>query len=143
ILAGGQAPLEQLQKSGVSFDPALRPAAAVVGEQGSGLVRALAAAFVLSVVVLCFTVWHADYYAAALADRPGHAKHDWLRPGRGLGLAFGITAVVLVIANLAYLLRRRAAPERRLGSLQSWMTVHVATGILAFLLALLHGAMAP
>ena len=143
ILAGGQAPIEQLQKSGVSFDPALRPAAAVVGEQGSGLVRALAAALVLSVLVLIFAVWHADYYAAALADRPGHEKHDWLRPGRGLGLAFGIVAVALVVANLLYLVRRRAAPERRLGSLQSWMTVHVATGILAFLLALLHGAMAP
>lgn len=143
ILAGGQAPLELLGRAGVSFDPALRPTAEPLGEQGSGLVRALAAGLALSLVTLLFALWHADYYAGAASERVSHDKHEWLRPGRGLGLAFGLAAVALVAANLLYLWRRRASVQRRLGSLQSWMTVHVATGILAFLCALLHGAMDP
>lgn len=143
VLAGGQAPLELLERAGVSFDPASHPAAPSLGEQGSGLVRALGLAFACALAALAFALWHADYYLADLAARPGHAKHEWLRPGRGLGLALGIGSVVLVAANLAYLVRRAANPRRRWGSLRSWMTVHVATGVAALLLALLHGAMSP
>ena len=64
----------------------------------------------------------------------------------GVGLALGVTATALILVNLLYLVRRSAAvrfPLLRIGSLQGWMTSHVATGILAFLCALLHGAMAP
>ena len=49
----------------------------------------------------------------------------------------------MVAANLLYLVRRAPRIPFRFGSLQVWMTSHVATGILAFLCALLHGAMEP
>ena len=40
-------------------------------------------------------------------------------------------------------MRRSPRVRFALGSLRAWMTVHVATGVLALLLALLHSAMAP
>ncbi len=61
----------------------------------------------------------------------------------GLGLSFGIAATLLVVLNLLYLARRAAQQRWAIGSLQGWMTVHVATGIVALLAATLHAAMAP
>ena len=143
VMAGGTPPVAQLEASGVSFDPSLRPPQAALGEQGSGLVRALAGGFALSLGALVFAFLFRDYYALEAWQRPEHPLHDTLRPGLGWGLWFGIGATVLIAVNLAYLLRRDPRFRLRLGSLQTWMTVHVLTGILALLAALLHGAMAP
>jgi hypothetical protein len=66
-----------------------------------------------------------------------------LGPSHGLGLYLGISAAALIVLNLLYLLRRSPRTGFQLGSLRLWMTSHVATGILAALCALLHGAMAP
>ncbi|MEZ5973913.1 MAG: hypothetical protein R3E96_03445 [Planctomycetota bacterium] len=62
-------------------------------------------------------------------------------PSRGLGLGLGILACALIAANLLYLLRRGNTPGWRWGSLRTWMTTHVATGIAAPLVALLHAGM--
>jgi len=143
VMAGGTPPVELLERAGVSFDPAQRPASEPIGEQGTGLVQALAAAFGMAVVALAWALVHRDYYLLEAAQRPLHPDHHFLRPGFGAGLAFGVASVALVGLNLLYLLRRSPRVAFRLGSLQLWMTSHVATGILAFLCAMLHGAMAP
>ncbi len=142
-MIGGAASAALLERSGVSCDPALRPAPEAAGEAGTGLVRALTAGFALTALALGFALWQLDYYALLPSERPLHAKHELLRPGRGLGLGLGAAATALVVVNLGYLLRRSARFPLRLGSLRAWMTCHVATGILALLCALLHGAMAP
>jgi hypothetical protein len=142
-MAGGVPPFELLERSGVSFDPKLRPVMQAPGEQGPGLVRALSIAFGLSLCVLLFALWHVDYYLLALHDRPAHEKHALLRPAQGIGLWTGIAAAGLIVANLLYLVRRPGWRWMRLGSLRLWMTSHVATGILAFLCACLHAALAP
>ncbi|MDH3590658.1 MAG: NAD(P)-binding domain-containing protein [Planctomycetota bacterium] len=143
IMAGGIPPFELLARSGVSFDASQREAPAPVVEQGSGLVRAIAVAFALAVATLGFALWHSDYYFASSADRPLHDAHATLRPGRGAGLWLGITAAALIVLNLLYLLRRSPRIKFNYGSLQLWMTSHVATGILALLCATLHSAMTP
>lgn len=145
VMIGGKPPLALLQQCGVSFDPELRAAAtaAAPGEQGTGLIPALIAAFALTLLTLCWVLWHRDYYSLPQTLRPTHPKHHWLRPGMGLGLGLGIAAVVLIAANLLYLLRRFQKLGFTFGSLKLWMTSHVATGILAMLCALLHAAMAP
>ncbi len=148
ILAGGIAPLEVLESSGVSFDPELRKSADPVLEQGTGLVKALGAALILTMLVLAFAAYNIDYYGLERFERPAHPKHETLRPGRGTGLLLGIAAIGLVAVNLLYLVRRAPRFAARfsgypIGSLRGWMTSHVATGILAFLLAMLHAAMAP
>lgn len=144
LMLGGTPPFALLEQSGVSFDPNRRKAAPPPGEQGLGVFPALVAGFLLAVVAVVFALWHQDYYGLAGGDQPTHPKHDLLRPGRSLGLWLGIGATALVVLNLAYLLRR-AQGVRWLtwGSLQSWMTLHIATGVLALLTALLHGALAP
>ena len=115
-------------------------------EQGTGLMRALGAAFVLALATLLWALWNLDYYVLPLEHRPAHAKHTLLRPGMGFGLWMGLAALACIGLNLLYLVRRARRPRFpvwRLGSLRGWMTVHVATGVLALLCALLHAAMAP
>lgn len=148
VMIGGIAPTEVLEASGVSFDPALRAPAEEIREAGTGLVRALGWALALTLATLLFAAWNLDYYALERSARPAHLKHDLLRPGRGLGLGLGIGAIALVAVNLLYLVRRSPRFVQRwgaypIGSLRGWMTSHVATGVLAFLFALLHAAMAP
>ena len=145
VLIGGKPPLDLLRQCGVSFDPALRQAAAAQapGEQGTGVIPALLATLVLTLLTLGFAFWHADYYALSQALRPTHPLHHLLRPGMGLGLGFGIAAALLIVLNLLYLLRRFQKLGFTFGSLRLWMTSHVATGVLAMLCALLHAAMAP
>jgi len=143
VLAGGVPPQSLLEGAGVSFDPALRPPSDPVTEQGSGLVRGLIAGFLLSLAALVWALWHADYYTLPESARPTHDSHGLLDPARGAGLWFGIAAASLIVVNLCYLLRRSPRVRFNLGSLQLWMSSHVATGILALLCALLHGAMRP
>jgi thioredoxin reductase len=143
VMAGGTAPLELLEGSHVSCDPALRPAPPPIVEQGTGLVRALGIGLALAVGTLLWALWNADYYLLPIEARPSAEKHAWLRPGSGLGLFFGLAAAALVVVNFLYLARRANVRLLRWGSLRAWMTSHVATGILAVLCATLHGAMDP
>ncbi len=143
VLVGGLPPFPLLEAAGVSFDPGDRPPAAEAASARSGLVRALTVASSLIAAALVWLYLRRDYYSLALAERPGAAHHELLRPAGVLGLAFGVLAAGLVAANLSYLLRRAPRFPLRLGSLGAWMTSHVATGLLALVLALLHSAMAP
>ncbi len=141
IMAGGVAPVELLKRSGVSFDLSDRAPVELPEERGTGLYRALAIGLGLSLTTLGFALWNSDYYSLSMGERAAHEDFGWLRPSQGLGLAFGILATVLIVVNLAYLVRRSPQFKFERGSLQKWMTSHVATGILAFLAALLHGGM--
>lgn len=143
VMIGGVAPFATLAAAGVSFDPALRPPPRDLPTEGAGLTRALWAASACAFAVLLFILWHHDYYLSSATERATHIDHARLRPGAGLGLGFGIAALLLVAANLAYLLRRSPRFKLGFGTLRSWMTVHVATGVAAVLLAFLHSALAP
>ncbi|MEM7305620.1 MAG: NAD(P)-binding domain-containing protein [Planctomycetota bacterium] len=143
VLAGGTAPFEVLERAGVSFDPSLREQPKPVGEQGTGLMRALGIGFAVSSIALVWALWHMEYYGLPQEQRPAHAKHEFLRPGEGAGLWLGVAATGLIAANLFYLVRRSPRIRFAFGSLKLWMTSHVATGILAFLCATLHAAMSP
>jgi len=143
IFAGGTPPTEVLEASGVSFDPSERAAEPILAELGTGLLPALGVAFVLALGVVVWTFAHADYYAAPLTERPFSAKHALLSPTGSFGLTCGIAATACVCANLTYLARRSRRFPWIPGSLRAWMTAHVATGIAALLLVLVHGSMAP
>ena len=142
VMAGGEPPFPLLEAAGVSFDPADRPPPEAIA-QGTGLLPALAFALVAALAVLAWTLAQLDYYALPLDRRPDSDRHELLRPAAGVGLACGIAGVTLVLANLAYLLRRSPRVPLALGSLRRWMTAHVATGVLALLFVLVHAAMAP
>ena len=62
--------------------------------------------------------------------------------GSGLGAVFGISGAVLMLVPLGYVVAKRIpfVKERitKYVSLQTWLSVHVYTGILGALLALIH-----
>ena len=62
--------------------------------------------------------------------------------GSGLGAVFGISGAVLMLVPLAYVVVKRIPffKERvtQYVSMQTWLSVHVYTGIVGALLALIH-----
>jgi hypothetical protein len=62
--------------------------------------------------------------------------------GSGLGAAFGISGAVLMLVPLGYVIAKRVPflKERiiRHVSLQTWLSIHIYTGIAGALLALIH-----
>ena len=143
VMVGGVPPYPLLEASGVSFAPEDRKVPAPVVDQGPGLLGALATGLVLTLAALAWVGYFLGYYQLDPAGRAPHGLHGLLRPSRGAGLAFGVGSTALILLNLSYLLRRNPRLPLRFGSLQAWMPSHVATGILAFVLALLHAALDP
>lgn len=143
VFAGGKPPFELLQASGISFDPEQRAQRVAVTDQQGGLFKGLSLALGFALVVLAWALAFRGYYSLPLEARHDAPQHDWLKPAGGAGLAAGILALACVMTNLAYLARRSPRFTWIPGSLRRWMTLHVATGIGAFLLVLVHGAMAP
>jgi thioredoxin reductase/NAD-dependent dihydropyrimidine dehydrogenase PreA subunit len=145
VLAGGVPPFGLLKDAGVSFDPADRPAAALPElDRGNGLLWALGIAGLFAATVLGFTLWRQDYYGLGAAARVDSPWHGLLQPKGTVGLACGLLAALLFACNLAYLLRRAPRLGRWLpGSLRTWMSAHVLTGLAAFFCVMLHAALAP
>jgi thioredoxin reductase/Pyruvate/2-oxoacid:ferredoxin oxidoreductase delta subunit len=143
VFAGGTPPFALLESAGVSFDPAQREAVAPLAEQGTGLLRALVVGLTLATLALAWALLFSSYYVLPGVQRPESTWHDVLEPGSPLGAALGAAAVVLIVSNLLYLLRRARVGRRIAGTLNQWLSFHIVSGVLAMLLALLHGAMAP
>jgi len=143
VQAGGVPSFELLQDSGVSFDPTQRPRVDPPEECGIDVGRGLLFGLVFTLAALGFYFWHSDYYFLSPGERAMHPKHDFLCPGRGIGLYLGIGAAGLVGVNLLYLWRRSPRRGFAFGTLSAWMTSHIATGVLAFSFVALHGAMGP
>lgn len=139
VFAGGVAPFGLLEEAGVSFDPADRPAPSTTLDRGTSLLASLSAVGVCAAAMLAWALWHRHYYDMPPTLRPDSQLHPMLRPTGGVGLMFGLTACVLFVWNLSYLLRRSRAIGRFLpGSLKLWMTTHVFTGLGALLCVLMH-----
>ncbi|HEU4417674.1 MAG TPA: NAD(P)-binding domain-containing protein, partial [Planctomycetota bacterium] len=139
IFAGGTPPFPLLESAGVSFDPALRPPEKVATDRGTGLKVALRATVAGLLVLLVVRQVYADYFDLPSALRPGSELHEELRPQGRLCLWAGLIATSLFLLNLTYLARR----SKRFGwlfpgSLRTWMSMHIATGISACLCAVLH-----
>ncbi len=96
---------------------------------------------VLILVVGGYALWQlgADFYQTGLQDRIEHADYEALRPGGLLGHGYGIAGTILILTNLLYLLRRRLA-RWSLGSMTSWLNLHVFTGLVGTLLIVFHSA---
>lgn len=103
----------------------------------------LAAGLIAVGLATAVTVWGQGYYRLPPAERPFHPYHELLRPSGRAGLAFGAFATVLFVLNLGYLVRKRLINIRWLGSLRTWMSFHVVTGIVGGALIVLHAAFVP
>ena len=142
VLAGGIPPFELLEKCGVSFDPAARPEPALRAPSPRARPTRIAVVALL-LAGLGWVLFHWPYYRLPLAERPDSELYELLRPAGGAGLWFGAAAVLAILVNLLYLLRRSPRIALVFGSLRRWMSLHVATGVAALCLALLHAGLAP
>lgn len=91
--------------------------------------------------VLSYALWGVgqDFYLSDLEARVEHSAYETLRPGGLIGHGYGIVGTILILANLLYLARRRLA-RWSLGSMATWLNLHVFTGLLGSLLILFHSA---
>ncbi len=100
-------------------------------------------ALVLGLILVAITVGLAyrgwSFYRLSLEDRVEHSEFRLLRPSGLLGNGYGWVAAMLVVLNLSYLVRRRFG-NARLGSMKTWLDVHVFTGLLAATLVSFHSA---
>ena len=138
IMVRGTPPFPLLKDAGVYFDPKLMPTQKVPARRGSGLLPPLLVAATSAGLLLLWGFWKSDYYQSDPLERLGHADHGWLRSAGGLGLIAGILATILIAANLMYLVRRNRRLPLKVGSMKRWMSVHIGTGMLALILAILH-----
>jgi hypothetical protein len=95
----------------------------------------------LALCVLTYMLWYlgADFYLSELESRVEHEDYDNLRPGGLIGHGYGIVGTIFILANLLYLARRRFA-RWSLGSMATWLNLHVFTGLVGSLLILFHSA---
>jgi len=103
--------------------------------------RAAGLLVVLVLVALTYLLWDLgdDFYLSDLQSRVEHSGYETLRPGGLVGHGYGIIGTILILANLLYLARRRLA-RWSLGSMKTWLNLHVFTGLFGSLLILFHSA---
>jgi len=116
---------------------AAAPAAMMPRAMGHVLVWAGLFVVAFSVFVLVgLNGW--SYYAASPAERPHLAAHQWLRPSTRAGHVFGMTGFVLMLVPVAYSIRKKVRAFRNLGSMKTWIEVHVFCGIVGPVLVTFH-----
>jgi hypothetical protein len=80
-----------------------------------------------------------SFYKLGLDGRLDHPEYRDLSPGGFVGHGYGIVGTALILTNLLYLARRRVA-WLPVGSLNTWLDVHVVTGIGGSILVMFHSA---
>jgi hypothetical protein len=88
------------------------------------------------VVIFGFGGW--EYYGSPLASRGYLPQHAWLRPSGPVGLTLGIAGVLFMLSTLPYVLRKRWKPLAKVGSVSSWLKVHIFFGIVGPVLITFH-----
>jgi hypothetical protein len=79
-----------------------------------------------------------SYYTAGPAVRPQLPAHQWLRPSAPAGHLFGITGFLLMLAPVAYSMRKKIRVFKNAGSMKTWIEVHVFCGIVGPVLVTFH-----
>ena len=143
VMIGGTPPFDLLKKSGVSFDLSKAPPPPRMMERGTDAIRGITAAFLFVAAAWIWFGLFRGYYPLPPAQRALHPLHGFLRSSGTFGLGCALAACLLIGANLLYLPRRWLASRSIFGSLRAWMTSHIATGTLAFLLLLFHAGLSP
>ncbi|MBK7642568.1 MAG: NAD(P)-binding domain-containing protein [Planctomycetes bacterium] len=143
VLTRGKTPFALLEHCGITFDPTEREPKAPVDEPVDSTLLGFTIALGLALLVLGWTLVFRHYYMLPHAERPLAPEYEWLRPTGLVGLVAGVLATLMILANLAYLARRSNRFPWLPGTLRRWMTMHVATGVGALLMAMVHGAMSP
>lgn len=80
-----------------------------------------------------------EYYRLDLVSRLDHPDNQLLAPGKPIGHGYGVVGTVLMMTNLFYIVRRKAA-RLKIGSMRAWLNLHSATGLIGGVLVIFHSA---
>lgn len=94
--------------------------------------------FITALAIFAALRLGADYYLAAMAERPQHPLHNMLKPSGLIGQGFGVVGGLFCVLTLLYPLRKRWRLLENLGTPRTWFQFHVYFGIAGPLLATLH-----
>jgi dihydropyrimidine dehydrogenase (NAD+) subunit PreT len=90
------------------------------------------------VLIVGVLAWRGyDYYLLSLDDRVEHPDYRALRSSGDVGYGYGVAGTFLIFTNLLYLARRRLA-KWKMGSVKTWLDVHVFTGLSGALFISFH-----
>ena len=113
----------------------------VAGRRSALLASGLAWGFVTSIGVaiwILLPMGGGEYYTTPLAVRGYSPAHRLLRPSGPVGQTLGVIGGVLMLMPFVYMLRKRIPVLRSLGSLKTWLEVHLFCGILGPVLVTFH-----
>ena len=90
------------------------------------------------ILIVAVLTWRGyDYYPLSLDDRVEHPDYRTLRSSGNIGYGYGVAGTFLIFTNLLYLARRRLA-KWNMGSVKTWLDVHVFTGLAGALFISFH-----
>jgi len=78
------------------------------------------------------------YYLTPIALRPRHELYWTLKPGGELGILYGMAGTAMMVLMLGYSLRKRVGILKRLGSLRTWLDLHIFFGVIGPAFIVLH-----
>lgn len=81
-----------------------------------------------------------SYYLLPQGSLHDSPLHRAFRPAGRLGLTIGVAATAVMLTNFVYVLRKRWGAMAGLGSLASWLDLHVFVGVLSPLVIAFHAA---
>ena len=88
--------------------------------------KAVLVLFVGTVASLAFV--GRSYYSAPFIERAHHPLYQLLRPPGTIGIALGITGMVMMALIFVYSLRKRSKLLQKIGTQPQWLKVHIFLG---------------
>lgn len=96
----------------------------------------LATAGIAAYIFLGLDGW--SYYTTPAAVRGYTMGHQLLRPAGRVGHLFGVLGFVMMLAPVAYAVRKKAKRLREFGSMKTWLEVHIFCGIVGPVFVTFH-----
>lgn len=100
------------------------------------VLSALATAGVAAYIFIGLDGW--SYYTTAAAVRGYTPGHQLLRPAGRVGHLFGVIGFVMMLAPVAYAVRKKVRRLREFGSMKTWLEVHIFCGIVGPVFVTFH-----
>jgi hypothetical protein len=97
-----------------------------------------------AIVSVVIAVWiliplgGAEYYTTPLAVRGYSSMHRLLRPSGPVGQTLGVIGGLLMLMPFVYMLRKRIPGLRSVGTLKTWLEIHLFCGIFGPVLVTFH-----
>ena len=104
---------------------------------GSGMAWGAIASVAVTVWILLL-LGGGEYYTTPLAVRGYSPMHKVLRPSGPVGQTLGVVGGVLMLMPFIYMMRKRIPALRSVGSLKTWLEIHLFCGIFGPVLVTFH-----